>query len=114
MFTTFDAPSREFCTVRRTRTNTPLQALTLLNDPAFFEAARGLAGRMMMEGGDESKSRLEYGHRLCVGRLPEPGELRILQELYERSLMRSDGDPAAALTLVANALLNLDETVTKD
>jgi hypothetical protein len=114
MFTTFDAPSREFCTVRRARTNTPLQALTLLNDPAFFEAARGLAGRMMTEGGAEAKSRLEYGHRLCVGRLPEPAELRILLELYDRTLTRSDGDPAAALTLVANALLNLDETVTKD
>jgi hypothetical protein len=113
-FTTLDAPSREFCTVRRARTNTPLQALTLLNDPAFFEAARGLAGRMMREGGDETRARLEHGHLLCVGRRPEPAELRILHDLYDRSLKRSDGDPAAAFTLVANALLNLDETVTKD
>ncbi len=114
MFTTFDAPSREFCTVRRARTNTPLQALTLLNDPAFFEAARGLAGRMMVDGGDEAASRLEHGHLLCVGRRPEPAELHILQKLYDRSLKRSDGDVTAALTLVANALLNLDETLTKD
>jgi hypothetical protein len=122
-FVAFDAPSREFCTARRARTNTPLQALTLLNDPAFFEAARALAVRMLKEGFN-STSRIRSGHRLCCSRDPRPEELRLLVELHQRSLQRYQEDPAAAkelggpelaaMTMVANALLNLDETITKD
>ena len=70
----FDATSREFCTVRRTRTNTPLQALTTLNDPAFFEMAQALAERMLREGGETDRSRVEYGFRLVTARLPKPGD----------------------------------------
>src|SRR4029077_20299083 len=70
-FLAFDAPSREFCTVRRPRTNTPLQALTTMNDPAFVEAAQALARRMISQTAD-NKDRTIYGFRLCVSRPPEP------------------------------------------
>ena len=60
--TNFDAPSREVCTVRRTRTNTPLQALNLLNDQAFWEAARAVASRLAKEAGSDPRSRIDYGY----------------------------------------------------
>jgi hypothetical protein len=78
---TFDAPSREFCTVRRIRTNTPLQALTTLNDPAFFEAAKALAARILARCPPEPRSRAEHGFRLCVARKPSPGVDRLLSWL---------------------------------
>jgi mono/diheme cytochrome c family protein len=139
---TFDAMSREFCTARRVRTNTPLQALTALNDPAFFEMARGLAKRMMAEGPAGERERAAYGFRLCVARRPEPIEVDHLIALYRRQLARFSADvptarkvvgglqgvarpvaddsdqgaapELAAWTVVANVLLNLDETVTKE
>lgn len=128
----FDAPSREFCTVKRPRTNTPLQALTTLNDPAFFEAAQALAKRLMKEAGSAPSSRAAYAFRLCVSRPPTQAELdRILtyfnQELARfqrdaeaaRKVVRSENlapDTAeqAAWTMVSNALLSLDETMTKE
>lgn len=135
MMTNFDATSREFCTVKRTRTNTPLQALNLLNDEAFLEMARALARRMLTEVSGDLKGRLSYGFRLCVTRPPSPAELAKLEQLYQRQLdiYRTDvantqqlakgvltatqtANPAevAALTLVANVLLNLDEMLTKE
>ena len=75
-FFTFDAPSREYCTARRPRTNTPLQALTTLNDPAFFEAAQHLALRIVKEGGPDPKARMVRGFRLCLARQPQPAELK--------------------------------------
>jgi hypothetical protein len=129
-FTTFDSTSREACTVRRVRTNTPLQALTMLNDEAFFEAARGLARRMVAEpaaaGGE--RGRAAHGFRIVMSRLPKPQELERLVAAYrehlehlrahpERAAQVNGGDAAvelAAWTLVANALLNLDETITKE
>ncbi len=69
---TFDAPTREFCTVRRVRTNTPLQALTTLNDPAFFEAAQALARIMVSEGGPDPGAKLSYGFRRVTSRMPFP------------------------------------------
>jgi mono/diheme cytochrome c family protein len=131
-FVTFDATSREFCTVRRSRTDTPLQALTTLNDPAFFEAARGLAHRMMTEGGLAPADRVVYGLRLCMARKSSPAERNRLVALYrqERSRYQQDasaaramaGEPTvgpdlaerAAWTVVANVMLNLDETLTKE
>ncbi len=140
---TFDATSREFCTVRRVRTNTPLQALTTLNDPAFFEAARALADRTLREaatGGRDSgpaleRARAAYAFRLCTGHPPTTGEVDAIVRSLERQRARyrgqaknaskvlsAGGDTAsgsvtaaerAAWTLVANALLNLDETITK-
>jgi hypothetical protein len=124
-FMAFDATSREACVARRARTNTPLQALTLLNDPAFFEAARGLGRRMIAEGGGAVESRAAHGFRLCTARRPTRRELDIVAGLYRAERERFDRDPAAARqvagdaeaaawTMVANALLNLDETQTKE
>jgi len=133
MLTTFDAPSREFCTVRRVRTNTPLQALTTLNDPAFFEAARALARKMVADAGADPSARVVYGFRRCVARRPTPQELDRILAYYGEQLDRFKKDtPAAtavvkgysgpdsnvpelaAWTTVSNVLLNLDETVTKE
>lgn len=129
-FVTFDAPSREFCTVRRIRTTTPLQALTTLNDPAFIEAARGLAGRMQRTG--SLRSGIGLGFRLCTARWPKPNELASLAKLYEAELQRyrtdlpaacaisglasasPDAPERAAWTVVANVLLNTDEFLTKE
>ena len=119
-FMTFDATSREYCTVRRVRTNTPLQALTLLNDPASFEAARALAGRIIAVGGDR-RSRAAFGIKLVLSRAAKPAELDRLVSMYEQELdhYRTRDSAAAsadlaAWTMVANVLLNLDEAVTKE
>ncbi|MBO0797921.1 MAG: PSD1 domain-containing protein, partial [Blastocatellia bacterium] len=79
MMTTFDATSREYCTVRRVRTNTPLQALNLLNDEAIFEMAHALARRMMVEARGGVDDKLGYGFRLCLARLPVQAELERLR-----------------------------------
>lgn len=131
----FDAPSRETCTLRRTNTNTPLQAFVTLNDPAYVEAAQGLARRMLIEGGITPEERVRYGLSLCLGRPPEDSAVRTLVLLYQSQLrdywpdkdramaMASDPlgplpsgiDPAeaAAWTVIANVLLNLDGVLTK-
>jgi hypothetical protein len=128
-FMTFDATSRELCTVRRVRTNTPLQALTLLNDPASFEAARALARRMTaVPGGPRVRAAL--GIKLVLSREAAPVEIDRLIATYEQELKHyrsrtdaaalvaagNDEDPAdmSAWTIVANVLLNLDEAVTKE
>jgi hypothetical protein len=127
---TFDATSREHATARRVRTNTPLQALTLLNDRASFEAARALAERVA--GVPDARLRATLAFRLVVARDPKPAELaRLLAYVdAERSQFARQPDAAAkvapapaagqsaadaaAWTLAANVLLNLDETVTKN
>lgn len=116
----FDGTSREECTVRRIRTDTPLQALALLNDKGVFDAASALGKRMVKEGG---ASPAAYGFRLCTGRRPNKQELANLDGLFAKLLKRYKADPAAAKklggspeqaawTMVGNVLLNLDETVT--
>jgi len=129
----FDAPSREFCTVRRVRTNTPLQALTTLNDPVFFEAARALAKRLVLEGGSEPAARATLGFRLCTSRRPTQTELERTLGFYRQQLEKfqkdekaahqviqddqaapSDAAELAAWTMVSNILLSLDETLTKE
>jgi Protein of unknown function (DUF1553)/Protein of unknown function (DUF1549)/Concanavalin A-like lectin/glucanases superfamily/Planctomycete cytochrome C len=132
---TFDAPDREKCTARRALTNTPLQALVLLNDPAFVEAARALAQRTLVEGGTNDKSRVTYAFRLATARPPTGKESGVLRQLLdkERDAFRHNPgaaakllnvgeavrnprlDPAevAAWTAVTSVILNLDETVTK-
>ncbi|MGV3613972.1 MAG: PSD1 and planctomycete cytochrome C domain-containing protein [Fimbriimonas sp.] len=123
-FMAFDATSREACTVRRIRTNTPLQALAQLNDRGMFDAARALARRMKEEGGPDTAARLAYGFRLCTARRPKPDEVKRLVDLVERVRTRYEKDAEsakkikatpeeAAYTMAANVLLNLDETVTK-
>jgi len=132
---TFDAPSREVCTPRRIPTNTPLQALVTLNDPVYFEAAQALARRMIAEGGPIASERAAHGFRLCLAREPRPEEVDVVLALVadeharyrdsprEAIIMATDplgplpegADPAeaAAWTVAANVLLNLDEFLTR-
>ena len=132
---TFDAPNREVCTDCRARTNTPLQALVLLNDPAYVEAARVLAERIMKEGGAGVNERISFAFKLCTARAPKPAELEVLTRVFQAQLAKfrqradaatkligageaprpTDLDTAewAAWTAVGNVLLNLDETITK-
>jgi hypothetical protein len=103
----FDAPNREVCTVQRATTNTPLQALVLLNDPQFVEAARGLAERALSESGTTRDERLVFAFETATGRLPKEGELQVLRRTYERELSRFRAEPAAA-----DALLQVGERAT--
>jgi len=132
---TFDAPNREVCTLRRTRTNTPLQALVTLNDPVYIEAAQGLA-RRMMAAGPSAAARIGRGFELCLARSPSEAESARLAALLEQARQEYQNAPAeqaqlfaslakdapldagaaaelAAWTAVANVLLNLDETFMK-
>ncbi|REJ85170.1 MAG: DUF1553 domain-containing protein [Planctomycetota bacterium] len=138
----FDAPSRESCTVRRERTNTPLQALALMNDKQFVEAARHFAQRILRQGGKTDQERLVFAYRSVSARHPDARQLEILQTVLDRQREDFAGNPAAASefidsattllepdhldrdrtddpelaawTMVANLLLNLDVTVTKE
>ena len=131
----FDGPSREVCISRRERTNTPLQALALLNDTIFIEAARGLGTRMIRDGGENNTARIRHGFQLVTGRHPSPEELTILLrslEIHQRTYANNrdlaaeliavgESEPdhnltapeLAAYTAIANTLLNLDETITR-
>jgi hypothetical protein len=132
----FDAPTREYCVVRRPRTNTPLQALALMNDLQMVEASRAFAQRMMTEGGKDAESRLAYGFRLATSRKISKDESKVLLDVlnqqradYQKNTeaadkllnigafkAKSELDRAelAAWTMVANTILNLDETITKN
>ena len=132
--TTFDAPDRETCVARRGRTNTPLQALVLMNDPTYLEAARGLATRLLAEPGDDA-DRVARAWLQAVGRTPTADETTVVSTVLEAARQRFQGDPAAAeqflvvaggpvpeeidrpmlaaWTTVASLILNLDETISK-
>ena len=105
MFATFDAPSRELCQQRRLPSNTPLQALTLLNDAVFDESARALAKRMAAYS-DELEKQLTHGYQLATSRKPTAEALAELTRLYRRL----DTD---ALSVVASVMLNLDAALSK-
>ena len=131
----FDSADREVCTVRRSRTTTPLQALVMLNDPQFVEAARHLAERMMTDGGQEIANRLRHGVEIVLARQPTAAEMTELTAFYEaehkffredaaaaerqlsvgESARNEDLAPAdhAAMTSVARLLLNLSEAITR-
>jgi hypothetical protein len=131
----FDAPTREYCIARRPRTNTPLQALALLNDQQFVEASRSFAQRVLLEGGDTVESRIAYAFRLATARQPGKDEIKILRDVLLKQLAEFHTDQAAAekllsvgsfkpntgldrselaaWTTIASMILNLDETVTK-
>jgi hypothetical protein len=131
---TFDAPDREKCTARRAVTNTPLQALVLMNDPTYVEAARVLAEKMMHEGG--AAQRIRYAFRLATAREPNAKEVQVLRNMEQAQLAQyrrnqdaarkllsvgeSKSDPKldagelAAWTTVASTILNLDETITRE
>jgi Protein of unknown function (DUF1553)/Protein of unknown function (DUF1549)/Planctomycete cytochrome C len=138
--TTFDAPSREVCTARRVRTNTPLQAFVTLNDPVYVEAAQALARRIVHEGGPSPQERCRYAIRLCLARPPQLHEVDELMSLLNAEQLhyandpqsaaemaglpngnRASGKPSegsdeaelAAWSVVANVLLNLDGVLTK-
>ena len=127
----FDAPDAQFSCTRRVRSNTPLQALTLLNDESFVELAQALTARMLAEDGQSPEARIEEAFRFCMSRTPSVEERAILLELYESQLAAFEAAPAeavtavyggeavegatgAAWTMVARALLNLDEFVTRE
>ncbi|MEX0884477.1 MAG: DUF1553 domain-containing protein, partial [Cyclobacteriaceae bacterium] len=118
---TFDNPSREVCTSRRIRTNTPLQSLVLLNDPAYVEAATAFAKRIQADGSENIPASIEKHLQLITAKPPEEEKVKVLVELYRESLAyyqeekpELDEDPQlAALRLVSNAMLNLDEFVTR-
>jgi len=105
--TIFDQPNREVCTIKRENTNTPLQALVLMNDPQFVEAARVLAERIQIEGGEGFQSQISYAFRLTTGRSPNQEEISILRDLYEDQFSIYESDLASS-----KALLNVGETVT--
>ncbi|MBI2924505.1 MAG: PSD1 domain-containing protein [Verrucomicrobia bacterium] len=116
--TVFDAPDGYSACTRRIRANTPLQALTLLNDQQFYELAQGLAGRVLREAPPRDEARLEYSFRVCLARRPDQVERKRLADLLAQQLSRTDGDEADKLkeawTTVARVLLNLDETITRE
>ena len=130
-----DAPSREACTIRRERTNTPMQALMLMNDPQFFEAARVLAERTIKEGGETPEARIAYIFEMATARLPKSKEERLLLETFQAHNQELAANPeaakalitvgesspdetldaveVAAWTMIANLILNLDEVLNK-
>jgi hypothetical protein len=132
----FDAPNRETCTVRRARTNTPLQALALLNEPTFVEAAHGLARRMLAEAGPAPADRIAFAFRVVLARPPTADESATLVAGYTADRERFVADPAAAAryagvglvqpsagsdpaefaacSLAASVILNLDECVMRE
>jgi len=133
--TAFDAPDRSVCTVKREKTNTPLQALVLMNDPQFVEASRVLAERMQKEGGDAFETQARYAFRLLCSRMPTTKEMELLSRQYQISLAKYQKEPSAAdallqigahpmderldkiktaaLAVVANTMMNFDETYMK-
>ena len=135
MMTTFDAPSREVCVLRRENTSTPLQALVLMNDPQFIEAAKVLAQRMQYEGGRNLESQLKFAFKSCTGRSINDDELKLLVSLYENQIEKFRKSPneakelleigeyvidenldlskTAALAMVNNTILNHDDTYMK-
>jgi hypothetical protein len=111
MLTTFDAPDSTAACTRRERSNTPLQALTLLNDPVFFECAQALGRRMKSREGDPG-SRLRFAFEHCLGRAPNREELARLQQLHAAHLRLASPDDS--LTAAARVMMNLDEFVTRE
>jgi len=127
---TFDGVAREVCTARRIRTNTPLQALVTLNDEAYIDMSRSLAYHMQ-EAGKDIKQQISKGYELAVYKSISEDKLSVLMKLYNESLQRFKKDKdktcemigvddqhnnpeTAAMVVVANAILNLDEVITKN
>ncbi|MBV8550168.1 MAG: DUF1553 domain-containing protein [Acidobacteriaceae bacterium] len=133
---TFDAPDREKCTARRGVTNTPLQALVLMNDPTYVEASRALAERDLRDAAPAEADRIRYAFRLATDREPSPQEFTILDALYKKQIVhyeknraaaekllssgeskrnpKFDAAELAAWTMVSSTILNMDETITKN
>ncbi len=132
----FDAPSREICTVRRIRTNTPLQAFVTLNDPVFVGASQALARRIVREGGSSVESRIKFALTLCLARPPQPEQIESITSLYQSESEhyhkqleaaeriatqplgplpdKMEAAELAVWTVISNVLLNLDAVLTKN
>jgi hypothetical protein len=133
---TFDAPDRETCTVRRARTNTPLQALILMNDPTYVEASRLFAERIVRDGGPSTRERIIFAFRQVATRAPRDREIEILERIVANQLRAYQARPmeaekllavgearhdrslaapeVAAWSVIANLLFNLDEAITRN
>jgi hypothetical protein len=133
---TFDAPSREECTVNRSNSNTPLQALVLLNDPTYVEASRVFAQKMLTEGGKTLSQQIDWAFERALSRPATAEEKSVLTELHAKNLARFKADPQAARQLLTvgdspltvkikaeelaaaatltRTILNLHETITRN
>lgn len=133
--TAFDAPDRSICTVKREKTNTPLQALVLLNDPQFVEASRVLAERIQKEGGEKLDTQLQYAFRLLCSRQPTAKEMKLMTKQYQLAFAKFQREPSAAedlleigeypfdksldktktaaLAIITNTMMNFDEAYMK-
>ena len=131
-----DAGDREYCSVKPRSTNTPLQALALMNEPTFVAASRRLGERMLAEGGDTDAARIAFAFRVVATRAPTPAELTVLESALAEYRREFEADPTAAAatlkgsrapaaknlppvelaaaTALANVLLNLDEVITRE
>ena len=134
--TTFDAPSREKCVIERSRTNTPLQALITLNDPIFVEASRFFAERIMLEGGKSISEKIDFAFKNAISRKPESDVRELVEKLFAQNLKDFKEDPnkskallavgakpanaalnaseLAAWTVIAQLIMNMDETLNKE
>lgn len=132
----FNAANREVCSVRTERTNTPLQALTLMNNMTFVEASRFLAERMIRQGGDNVKGQVQFGYRMATAREPNSEQTAVLIDAHQRFYDHFESEPQsaqrllkigekladatldpvthAAMTVTASLILNLDEVITKE
>ena len=132
---TFDAPTRSYCVVKRQKTSTPLQALVMMNDPQFLEAARILAERVIWEGGESSAEKIKYAYRLLCSHPPSAKEQNLLQSQYEQALEQYTSQPdqgkwlldtgespidtsldraeISAFSVVATTIMNLDASTSK-
>jgi hypothetical protein len=113
VLTNFDTPNGDVSCVRRTRSNTPLQALTALNEPLFLEAAKALAVKTLNEGGKTDADKLRFAFRRTLSRQPQAAELAELQTFLDKQRSRNF-TPEQAWTSLARVILNLDETITKE
>ena len=115
---TFDSPQRNVCTSRRIRTNTPLQALTTLNDTVYYAAAQHIALKMKQVPGHRVEEKLKVGYQYLFQKAPSPNKTQLLYQLYQETLLdlrkkQKQEAELGALTLTANAMMNLDEFLTK-
>lgn len=113
MLLTFDASDTSVTCTQRERSNSPLQALTLLNDPVFFECSAKLGQTLAAQTG-EVEDRLRWGFEHCISRPPKPAELKTMQSLYADQLKLTEGDAKKAMVAVARVIMNLDEFITRE
>jgi len=104
-FTTFDAPNREVCTIRRGRSNTPLQAFVTLNDPVFVETHQALARRIMSEGRGATASRIKFAYRVCLAREPDAKDLETLTAMFDKALAFYQTEPELAIKMATDPLV---------